>query len=234
MTTTFVTWGVREMLVQDELLGATRPVLAISLQPGESVIGPTTEFAWMTDSIQLTADQFGMSTYTAKADVGTIAFAASHPGDIIPVDLAPGVTYLVHDRAFLAGTPGVEVGAAESALPGSPGPADRQLALRRLSGRGRAWVALPGDTVRHDLAAGASLRVHPWHIGMSEASVTVQLAELPGPAGHPAGAKAHQVAVLSGPGSVWLLSLALPDTWGRPVPSPPPLSPAPSERGIPS
>jgi uncharacterized protein (AIM24 family) len=210
----FVTRGVREMLVQDQLLGATRPVLAISLEPGESVIGPTTEFAWMTDSIQLTADQPGMSRYTAKADAGTIAFAAGNPGDIMPVDVMPGTAYLVHDRAFLAGTPGIEVGTAGSALPSSPGPADHQLALRRISGQGRAWVALPGDSVRHELAAGASLRVHPWHIGMSEASVTVQLAELPGSAGHRAGAKAQQIAVLSGPGSVWLLSLALPDTWG--------------------
>jgi uncharacterized protein (AIM24 family) len=224
-----VTWGVREMLVQDQLLGSTRPVLAISLEPGESVIGPTAAFAWMTDSIQLTADHPGMSTYTAKADAGTIAFAAGQPGDIMPVDVTPGTGYLIHDRAFLAGTPGIEVGTAGSALPNGQGSADRQLALRRISGAGRAWVALPGDAVRHDLAAGSSLRVHPWHIGMSETSVTVQLAELPGSGGHWVGAKAQQVAVLSGPGSVWLLSLALPDTWAGPAPSPPPDSP--SERG---
>jgi uncharacterized protein (AIM24 family) len=213
------------MLVQDQLLGSTRPVLAIALEPGESVIGPTAEFAWMTDSIQLTAGQSGMSTYTAKTHAGTIAFAASHPGHIVPVDITPGTAYLVAGRAFLAGTPGIEVGGAEPALPGGPGSADRRLALRRISGQGRAWVALPGDTVRHDLAADASLRAHPWHIGMSDASVTVQLAELPIPAGQQPGAKTHQVAVLSGPGSVWLLSLALPDTWGGPAPSPPLPSP---------
>lgn len=226
MATRFITWGVREMLVQDQLLGSTRPVLAIALEPGESVIGPTAEFAWMTDSIQLTAGQPGMSIYTAKTDAGTIAFAASQPGHIVRVDVAPGTAYLVHDRAFLAGTPGVEVSTDQPAQPTSAGPPDRQLALRRISGAGRAWVALPGDTVRHDLAAGASLRAHPWHIGMSDASVTVQLAELPVPAGAEPGAKAQQVAVLSGPGSVWLLSLALPETWpapslqSAPIPSP--------------
>jgi uncharacterized protein (AIM24 family) len=204
------------MLVQDQLLGATRPVLAISLEPSESVIGPTAEFAWMTDAIQLTPGQPGMSIYTAKTEAGTIAFAASQPGRILPVDVAPGTAYLVHDRAFLAATPGIEVGTADAAEPGRPAPVDRTLCLRRISGRGRAWVALPGDTVRHDLAAGTSLRTHPWHIGMSDASVTVQLAELPATAAQAAGAKAHQIAVLSGPGSVWLLSLALPETWGGP------------------
>jgi uncharacterized protein (AIM24 family) len=73
--------------------------------------------------------------------------------------------------------------------------------------------------VRHDLAAGASLRANPWHIGMTDASVTVQLAELPASAASRVGAAAHQVAVLSGPGSVWLLSLALHDTPAGPVPS---------------
>jgi uncharacterized protein (AIM24 family) len=203
------------MRVQDELLGETRSVLAISLEPGESVIGPTAEFAWMTDSIQLTAEQPGMSTYTAKTDAGTIAFAASQPSDILPVDIGPGTAYLVRDRAFLAGTPGIEVSAADP-QPGGPAAGTSELQLRRISGRGRAWVALPGDTVRHDLAAGASLRAHPWHIGMSDASVTVQLAELPASAADQASAKSHQVAVLSGPGSVWLLSLALPDTWTGP------------------
>ncbi len=206
------------MLVLDQLLGATRPVLAISLEPGESVIGPTAEFAWMTDSIQLTADRPGMSTYTAKTDAGTIAFAASQPGRILPVDVAPSTAYLVHDRAFLAGTPGITVSTTDPTQPSGLASVDRTLCLRRLSGRGRAWVALPGDVVRHDLAAGTSLRAHPWHIGMSDASVTVQLAELPAAAARQVGGKAHQVAVLSGPGSVWLLSLAPPGTWIGPGP----------------
>jgi uncharacterized protein (AIM24 family) len=225
----FITWGVREMLVRDQLLGAPQPVLAICLEPGESVVGPTAEFAWMTDSIQLTAGQPGMSTYTAKADAGTIAFAASQPSQIVPVDITPGTAYLVHDRAFLAGTPGIEVGTAESALPTGASSGGPTLSLRRISGSGRAWVALPGDTVRHELAAGASLRANPWHIGMTDVSVTVQLAELPASAANRPGAKAHRVAVLSGPGSVWLLSLALPYTWAGPVPSP--RFPSPREGG---
>ncbi len=217
------------MLVRDQLLGSTQPVLSICLEPGESVVGPTAGFAWMTDSIQLTADQPGLSTYTAKTDAGTIAFAARQPSHIVPVDITPGTAYLVHDRAFLAATPGIEVGTPDQALPGGTGSADPTLPLRRISGNGRAWVALPGDTVRHDLAAGASLRAHPWHIGMTDASVTVQLAELPPSAASWAGTKAHQIAVLSGPGSVWLLSLALPDTWAEPVPSP--RYPSPREGG---
>ncbi len=50
--------------------------------------------------------------------------------------------------------------------------------LRRIAGRGRAWIELSGDVVRRELPVGGSLRTHPWHIGMFDASVAVQMAEI--------------------------------------------------------
>lgn len=216
--------------MHDQLLGSTQPVLSISLEPGESIVGETGEFAWMTDSIQMTvgpgsclasgqhtvalARTFGessalLSAYTAKGAAGTVAFASRLPGSILGIEVMPGREYLVHHRAFLAGTPGIEVttgfqqplriGAAQAG----------EFILQRIGGCGRAWVALSGDVVKRDLAAGTSLRTHPWHIGMSEASIAVQMAELRPTASTSAGNDAHQFAVLSGPGSVWLQSMQL-------------------------
>ena len=37
--------------MHDQLLGATQPVLSISLGPGESIVAGAGEFLWMTDSI---------------------------------------------------------------------------------------------------------------------------------------------------------------------------------------
>jgi uncharacterized protein (AIM24 family) len=220
----------RETTVRDQLLGSTQPVLSISLEPGESIVAETGEFAWMTDSIQMTGGQAAgpagssvteavgrnsgesplpLSAYTAKGAAGTVAFASRLPGSILGIEVAPGHEYLVHRRAFLAGTPGIEV------TTGFQQPLDANAAeaadfiLRRIGGSGRAWVELSGDVVRRDLAAGASLRTHPWHIGMSDASVAVQMAELQGAARSSLGNDAHQFAVLSGPGAVWLQSMQL-------------------------
>lgn len=222
------------MTVHDQLLGSTQLVLSISLEPGESIVGETGEFAWMTDSIQMTvssrsglaggrdavtlARTFGessartlressapLSAYTAKGAAGIVAFASRLPGSILGIEVMPGCEYLVHRRAFLAGTPGVEVTTGfQQPLRTSAAEAG-EFVLQRISGCGRAWVALSGDVVKRDLAAGTSLRTHPWHIGMSEASIAVQMAEL-----RPtASTDAHQFAVLSGPGSVWLQSMQL-------------------------
>ena len=197
------------MPVRDQLLGSTQPVLSISLDPGESIVAEAGEFAWMTDSIQLTTSPAGLSDYTAKDQAGTIAFASRLPGSIVHIDVAPGHEYLVHRNGFLAGTPGIEVTIGFQPSPeASEAPADKFI-LRRISGRGRAWVELSGDVIRRDLAAGTSLRTRPWHIGMSDASVTVQTAELVRPGPGYLGTVAQGLAVLSGPGTVWLQSMPL-------------------------
>ena len=217
------------MTVHDQLLGSTQPVLSIALEPGESIVGETGEFAWMTDSIQMTVSprsgladgRYGvalartlgessaaLSAYTAKGAAGTVAFASRLPGTILSIEVMPGCEYLVHRRAFLAGTPGIEVTTGFQQPLRTTATEAGDFILRRIGGCGRAWVALSGDVVKRDLAAGTSLRTHPWHIGMSEASIAVQMTELQ-PASTSAGYDAHQFAVLSGPGSVWLQSMQL-------------------------
>lgn len=142
------------MPVHDQLLGSTQPVLSISLEPGESIVAEAGEFAWMTDSIQLTTTPAGMSDYTAKDQAGTIAFASRLPGSIMHIEVAPGHEYLVHRNGFLARTPGIEVTTGfQQPLEATETTADKFI-LRRIGGRGRAWVELSGDVVRRDLAAG--------------------------------------------------------------------------------
>ena len=181
--------------MRDQLLGSTQPVLSISLDPGESVVAEVGEFAWMTDSIEMAVGEAPrLVVYTATGEPGVVAFASKRPGCILSVDVGPGQEgYLVRASSFLARTPGVQA---------SPG--DRGLALYRIGGSGRAWVELPGDVVRRELTAGQSLRAHPRHIGMVDATVAIQVAMVHGTLGH----DAHPCAVLSGPGAVWLQSMA--------------------------
>jgi uncharacterized protein (AIM24 family) len=195
--------------MREQLQGTTQPVLSISLEPGESIIAAAGAFAWMTDSIQMAApptpatSSAPLTAYTAMQAGGTIAFAARMPGTVVAIEVAPGREYLIHRRGFLAATAGVEV-TTGCRLP-FPAAAERgeDFILQRIGGAGQAWIELSGDVVHRELAAGSSLRTHPGHIGMSDGSVAVQVAEL-----HYCNLAPHAalVAVLSGPGSVWLQS----------------------------
>jgi uncharacterized protein (AIM24 family) len=203
--------------MRDQLLGTTQPVLSISLDPGESVVAEAGQFAWMTDSIEMAPageaqQEPPLCVYTATGEPGTVAFASRLPGSIVSVDVGPGYEgCLVRASGFLAGTPGVRVAADTDPLTlGSPD-GDR-LALWRIGGTGRAWVELPGDVVRRELTAGQSLRAHPRHIGMFDATIAVQVTQMLGVSGRD---DAYPCAVLSGPGVVWLRSMPVePERYG--------------------
>jgi uncharacterized protein (AIM24 family) len=213
------------MTMRDQLLGSMQPVLSIALEPGETIIAGWGEFAWMTDSIQMSTGTDGrwltaavqrslagsavpLCAYTARESAGTIAFAARLPGSIMGIEVEPGREYLVHQHGYLAGTPGVEVTTGHQ-RPHDPADPDDVFVLRRIGGHGRAWVELAGDVTRLDLPAGASLRTHPWHLGLSDGSVAVQTSVLPGPGAGLLGKEASRFAVISGPGAVWLQSMTL-------------------------
>ena len=183
--------------MRDQLLGVTQPMLSISLDPGESVIGEASRFAWMTDSIEMAvADDTGACIYTAVGEPGVIAFASQRPGCVISVHVGPqGAGYLFRRSDFMARTPGVQVRVDT---------AERGLALWRIGGSGRAWVELAGDMVRRELTTGQSLRAHPRHVGMFDSTVAIQVTQVQGVSSRFSG---YPCAVLSGPGVVWLQSM---------------------------
>jgi uncharacterized protein (TIGR00266 family) len=217
--------------MKEQVIGSTLPVLEVSLDPGESVVAEVGEFSWMTDSIQMSTGMgagvggrgvmgalkravggstFLFSTYTAQGSAGMIAFAAKLPGSIMPVDVGRGTEYMVHRHGFLAGTQGIEISAGfqQSFTAGVFG--GEGFILQRVGGEGRAWVELAGEVVPYELSPGQSLRVHPGHIGMFEASVAFQVMRVQGIANRYFGGDSHHFGVLSGPGKVWLQSMPLP------------------------
>ena len=195
--------------MRDQLLGATQPVLSISLDPGESVVAEIGQYAWMTDSIEMAAaggaqQEPRLCLYTATGEPGVVAFASRLPGSILSVNIGRGYEgCLVRASSFLAGTPGVQV-TADCGLFAAGRPDGGRLALWRIGGTGRAWVGVPGDVVRRELTAGQSLRAHPGHIGMFDTTITVQVTQVRDIWGRD---DAYPCAVLSGPGVVWLRSM---------------------------
>jgi uncharacterized protein (AIM24 family) len=159
-----------------------------------------------------------MSSYTAQGCPGTITFAAKVPGSILPVEVGPGAEYLVHRHGFLAGTPGIEISAGFQQSFRAGIFAGKGFVLYRLGGQGRAWAELSGHVIPHELVAGQSLRVHPGHVGMFNTSVSFQVVRVPGIANRYFGGDAHYFAELSGPGTVWLQSMPLPQLAASLVP----------------
>jgi uncharacterized protein (TIGR00266 family) len=217
--------------MEETIHGTVMPVLELSLQPGESVVTEVGEFSWMTDAITFTTNTGGgmggkgvmgalkravagasilMTTYTAEGGVGSISFASKLPGHIVPIDVTPGNEFMVHRHGFMAATPGIELsmGFQQSIMGGIFG--GEGFILQKIGGNGRAWVDMSGEVLAFDLVAGQSMRAHPGHIGLFQASVQFSVQRVPGLANRYMGNDGHHFAVLTGPGRIWLQSMPVP------------------------
>src|ERR1700745_562791 len=108
-----------------KLVGTVMPVLEVNMQPGDKVFAESGQLSWMSMAIQMqTSTTAGgqqggflgalgravaggtlfMTEYTAVCGAGLLAFAAKLPGQVLPLEIAPGGGYMVHRHGFMCGT----------------------------------------------------------------------------------------------------------------------------------
>ncbi|HEU5351136.1 MAG TPA: TIGR00266 family protein [Terracidiphilus sp.] len=212
-----------------QIQGTTMPVLNVQLDPNESVFSESGELSWMTQSIQMTTHTqmggggglFGvlkrvagggsifMTEYRALQYPGVVSFATKVPGHIVPVEVGPGQEYMVHRHGFLCATPQVNISVGFQQSLGAGIFGGDGFLLQKMSGMGTAWLELSGELVQKTLAPGEVLRVHPGHVGAFQASVGFQITTVPGIKNMIFGGDGLFLAVLMGPGTVWLQTLPI-------------------------
>jgi uncharacterized protein (AIM24 family) len=140
---------------------------------------------------------------------GEVAFATKVPGHIVPVELTPGQEFMVERHGFLCATPQVTIGIGFQQSLGAGVFGGDGFLLQRLGGQGTAWLELSGELIIKDLAPGEILRVHPGHVGAFQSSVGFQITTVPGIRNVIFGGDGLFLAVLQGPGRVWLQTLPI-------------------------
>jgi uncharacterized protein (TIGR00266 family) len=215
--------------MKTQILGTTMPVLEVELDPNESVFSESGELSWMTASIQMTTHTqmggggglFGvikrvagggslfMTEYRAMQFPGAVSFATKVPGHIVPVQLDGGAEYMVHRHGFLCATPQVQIGVGFQQSLGAGIFGGNGFMLQRVGGQGTAWLELSGELIQKNLAPGETLRVHPGHVGAFQASMGFQITMVPGIKNMIFGGDGIFLAVLQGPGTVWLQTLPI-------------------------
>jgi uncharacterized protein (TIGR00266 family) len=215
--------------MQTRIQGTTMPVLDVQLDPNESVFSESGELSWMSASIQMTTHTqmgggggfFGvlkravaggsifMTEYRAIQYPGEVSFATKVPGHIVPVPVSPGQELMIHRHGFLCATPQVTltIGFQQSLGAGIFG--GDGFILQKVGGVGTAWIELSGELIQKNLQPGEVWRVHPGHVGAFHASVGFQITTVPGIKNMIFGGDGIFLAVLTGPGTVWLQTLPI-------------------------
>lgn len=216
--------------METRIVGSTMPVLEITLAGGESLVTEGGEVGWYSNGMSLeTSTRFGsggkggflsslkravgggelfMTEYTAPGNGGFVALAARMPGVIKELAIDSRDEFMVQTGGFMAGTRDVEVSVGLQKRLGAGIFGGAGLVFQKLSGSGRAWVALSGEIIEYDLPPGQSLLVHPAHLALYEAPMELEFASVKGVKNKFFG-ESLMMAQIHGPGHVWLQSLTM-------------------------
>lgn len=206
-----------------EIKGGAFPVVECKLQDGEAMVTESGSMVWMSPNMQMetkgggigkmfsrafTGENIFQNVYTARGN-GMIAFGSSFPGKIVPLEITPGREMIVQKNAFLASETGVELSIHFKKKLGAGFFGGEGFIMQRLSGRGMAFVEIDGELVEYDLAPGQQIVVDTGNVAGYEASVQMDIRQVPGLKNMFFGGEGIFNTVLTGPGKIWLQTMPI-------------------------
>ena len=222
-------------VVDYKIIGAEMQFVEIELDPGEAMVGEAGSMMYMEDGVEmdavfgdgsnsgggvlgkllgagkrlLTGESLFTTVYTNQAPVKrTVAFAAPYPGKIIAVDLRQvGGRLIAQKDAFLCGARGVSLGIAFQRKLGVGFFGGEGFIMQKLEGDGLVFVHSGGTVVKRELAAGELLRVDTGCLVALAGPVDFDIQYVGKIKTALFGGEGLFLAVLRGPGTVWLQSL---------------------------
>ena len=209
-----------------ELKGGTFPVVVCSLDNGEKMITEKGSMTWMSQNMEMTTSGGGglgkmfskavsgesifQNIYTANGN-GMIAFGSSFPGQILPLEVAPGRDYIVQKSSFLASEANVELSVHFNKKLGAGLFGGEGFIMQKLSGSGMAFVEVDGELMEYELGAGQQLVVSTGYVLGYENSVSMDIQQVKGLKNKFLGGEGFFNTVLTGPGKVWLQTMPIPN-----------------------
>ncbi|MCR5707227.1 MAG: TIGR00266 family protein [Ruminococcus sp.] len=213
-----------------EIIGQTVPAVEVTLSTGESMYTQSGGMIWQTDGIKMSTNARGglakslgrmftgesifMANYTAETEGAKIAFGATVPGCIVPVDISQG-EMIVQKGAFLCAQQSVDLKATftkkfSAGLFGGEG-----FILQRLFGSGLAFLEIDGDKVERVLAPGEVLKVDTGNVVAFDTSVSYDIETVKGLGNIFLGGEGLFLTKLTGPGRIILQTQNFNDFAGR-------------------
>jgi uncharacterized protein (TIGR00266 family) len=216
------------------IFGGNLPAVSIRLEQGESIYTQSGGMAWMTDGIDMSTNMRGglmgglgrmlsgdtlfMATYTAMQPQQEITVASTFPGDILPLSLGGGQSYICQKSAFLCAQPGVELSVEFTKRLSAGAFGGEGFILQRLSGQGMAFLELDGSIREITLAPGQRIKVDTGNVAVFESTVGYRVEMVRGFKNVLFGGEGLFLTVLEGPGKVWLQTINMPSFAGRIIP----------------
>ena len=157
-----------------------------------------------------------MSSYTAEVDEAKVAFAATVPGDIMPINMSEMPNGMMLQKgAFLCAEQDIELSIAftkrfSAGLVGGEG-----FILQKATGKGMLFLEIDGDPVIKELQPGEVLKVDTGNVVGFEPTVSYEIETVKGLGNIFLGGEGLFLTRLVGPGKVIIQSQNFMDFAGR-------------------
>ena len=209
--------------MQYELKGGAFPVVVCRLSSGESMITEKGSMVWMTPNMEMTTTGGGIgkmfskaltgesmfqNIYTARGE-GMITFGSSFPGQILPMEVTPGKSFILQKSAFLASEAGVQLSMHINQKLGAGFFGGEGFIMQKLTGNGIAFAEVDGELVEYPLAPGEQLVVDTGYVMGFELSVSMNIQQVKGLKNMVLGGEGLFNTVLTGPGKIWLQTMPI-------------------------
>jgi uncharacterized protein (TIGR00266 family) len=217
------TAGETKAGVRYRIDGTVQQTLFVDLDAGRTIFSDAGAMSWMSASVAMkTYASGGMSgllkrafsgatlfvvDFTAEGAPGHVAFSADFPGKVLPFELEPGRSVIMHKHAFLCAEKTVQLDVFFTRKFGAGLFGGEGFVLQKLTGPGGVFAELDGDAIEYSLKPGETMRVEPGHVAMFEESVQFDIQMIQGFANVLMGGEGLFLATLTGPGRIWLHSL---------------------------
>ena len=212
------------------IIGQTVPAVECELNAGESMFTQSGGMIWQSQGIKMSTNARGgigrslgrmftgesifMANYTAEVQGAKVAFGATVPGSLVPVNISNG-GLICQKGAFLCAEQTVDLKAVFtkkilSGLFGGEG-----FILQQLFGNGMAFLEVDGDMVERTLAPGEILKVDTGNVVAFEPTVQYEIETVKGVGNIFLGGEGLFLTKLVGPGKVILQTQNFNDFAGR-------------------
>lgn len=208
-----------------KILGEPLPVVECQLAPGERMITEKGSMCWMSPNMQMETNAGGslgkafgrvfsgesmfQNIYSAQGGPGMISFAASFPGSIRAIQLAPSREVVVQKSGFLASEDSVQLSIFFQKKMGAGFFGGEGFIMQKLSGTGIAFVEIDGHAVEYDLAPGQQMIVDTGYLAMCDATCSIDIQNVKGIKNVLFGGEGLFNTVVTGPGHIVLQTMPI-------------------------
>lgn len=207
------------------ILGSIQQTLMVEVQPSQMIFADAGSMSWMTAAMTMNTRASGglggmfkravsgasmfIIDFTAVGGIGQVSFCTDFPGKILPIELEPGKSVIMHKHAFVCAEKTITLDVFFTRKLGAGLFGGEGFVLQKLTGPGLTFAELDGDAIEYNLQPNQLMRVEPGHVAMFEDTVTFDIEMIKGMSNILFGGEGMFLATLKGPGRIWLHSMTV-------------------------